>query len=350
MTESAINRPEVSFDAVEHAYRLEGEDVLGVSSIAKVGAVDDAFNIASAWGFRLGYEGAWDVAQEGPLPASKDGLREELKARGLTPWSTRDKAAKRGSWVHDGLEELGQDGAVPDMVAFAEKHGAEAAGHMQSVLAWFLYFRPKFVAMEVQVASREHRFAGRYDVRCIIDAERLLTCVDPLRDDPQAVRIRELAAERKPALCLVDLKTSKGIYATTHFPQLEGYEGAGVEMGYPATDARCVLNTWPTGEHDPSRDFAVSWATYEDFLAFAPALRAIKRLKAADPERMRKKLREQAILSHLPARSRELADLALPELAGMTARELGFALGGLRKRGKVRQDERKVWHPVETET
>lgn len=349
---SVIERPEVDFDAVNHAYSIDGERMLGVSTVAKIGQAEDAFSIASAWGFRVGYEGAFDVADELiPLddwPGSKDGLREELKKRGLTPWGVRDKAAERGSWVHDGLEALGQDGDVPDMDAFEAKHGAEARGHMGSVLAWFLYFRPSFVALEVQIASRTHGFAGRYDVRCLVDSRKMLACIDPLRQDVQAGRIRYLAERHLPALGLVDLKTSKGIYPTSHFPQLEGYEGGGVEMGFPATDFRAVLNTWPSGEHVPARDFMVSWSRYEDFLAYLSATRAIRAIKDGDPQAIRDKRIEAALLANLPAVSRDLAKLGflgtVPEFKGLDSRTIGGMLGRLRKRGLVEQDEKtKTW-------
>lgn len=371
-----IDRPDVDFDAVEHIYEMEGEPVVGVSTAAKVGGIDDAWNIASAWGFRIGYEGThslagdssigwrpfrakvWDNESKAPkmiLVETQDQLRDALKFAKLTPWATRDKAAERGSWVHDGLEELGQDGDVPDLEAFAERHGDEAAGHMRSVIRFYLFFRPVFVALEVQVASREHRFAGRYDVRCKIDARRLVACVDPIRQDPQAVRIRQLAAyadhrglplnhEDAMALCLLDLKTSKGVYPTTHFPQLEGYEGAGIEMGFPATDARLVLNTWPTGDFGAS-DLYVSWSTYADFLAYLEAMRAIRRIKFADPEKIRKKARQDALLTLLPGMSRDL--VGKDGLEGMDSRSIGFALGDLRKKGLVEQDPRtKVWSLV----
>jgi hypothetical protein len=370
-----IDRPDVDFDAIEHVYEMEGERVVGVSTAAKVGGIDSAWDIASAWGFRVGYEGVHTLAGQGWTPfeakvwsdelkrpdtilvETQDQLRSALKFAKLTPWATRDKAAERGSWVHDGLEDLGQDGDVPDLDAFAKEHGAEAAGHMRSVLRFYLYFRPSFVALEVQVASRTHRFAGRYDVRCLIDARRLLVCIDELRQDPQALRVRQLAlvAEHRKlplghpeacALCLLDLKTSKGVYPETHFPQLEGYEGAGVEMGFPATDARLVLNTWPTGEHEPGRDLCVSWATYEHFLAYLEAMRAIRRIKhELNPEKIRKRAREAALLALLPGRSRDL--VGKEGLDGMDSRSIGMALGGLRKKGRVEQDDRtKVWSLV----
>lgn len=334
-----IERPTVDFDAAAHKYRLEtGEELAGVSSVAKIGGAEDSFSIGSAWGFRIGYEGAFDVFQGDVIPTTKDSLREDLKRAGLTPWSKRDKAADRGTWVHDVLESLGQSGEVSDINTFPR----EVRGHVQSLYRAYLALRPEFVALEVQIVSSRYGFAGRYDLRVLVEAARILPCIDPLRTDPQAERIRELAAAGKRALGLWDLKTSKGIYPTTHFPQLEGYEGAGVEMGFPETDFRAVLNTNEDGTFDPTENLAVSWATYEDFVGLLEAFRAIKRIKGGDPEVIRKKAQEVAILEGLPARSRELAD-SCPALEGMDAKAVGRVLGKLRKRGRVEQLGAGVW-------
>lgn len=358
-----IDRPDVEFDPVAHAYKLEGEDVLGVSTIAKVGGVDDTWGIASAWGFRIGYEGAnavlHDHVESGRHGDTEgrwercllswpedDELREELKRRGLTPWAKRDKAAERGTNVHAVLERLAQDTADVPSHAEIEAMPAEQRGHVRSIIRWFLAMRPTFVAMEVQVASRQHRFAGRYDLRVLIDAERILPSIDPVRQDAQAERIRALAADGKQALALVDLKTSKGVYPTTHFPQLEGYELASVEMGFPATDCRAVLNTGADGTFDPARDFAVSWATCDHFVAYAGAMRAIRKIKACDPERIRARAQEEAILANLPARSADLARMALPELDGLDSRSIGRILGKMRKRGLVEQVPGGTWQAV----
>lgn len=357
MTTFYIDRPDVDFDAVEHVYSIGGERVAGVSSVAKIGGADDSFGIASGWGFRVGYESAWDYLQANPLPATKDGLREELKTRGMTPWAKKDRAAERGSAVHDALEELAQNDTVPIPEKFAE----DEQGHVRSVLKWYLHFRPRFVATEVQVASRTHLFAGRYDLRVLIRARLLLPLVDMpgmerLRQDPQAVRIRELAARDELALCLVDLKTSKRIYPETHFPQLSGYELAGVEMGYPATDCQLVLNTNEDGsfralpeknEWDEwSADQAVSWSQPQDFVGLLAAFRTIKRLKAWNPESIAEARREGILLAQLPARSAAIAALELPELAGMSSRSIGAALGKLAKRGKCVKGERGLWVPA----
>ncbi len=341
---TVIDRPVVDFDAVAHRYRLDtGEDLAGVSSVAKIGGAEDTWGIASAWGFRIGYEGAFDVAADlvpaDEWPGAKDDLREILRQRGLTPWSKRDKAAERGTWVHDVLESLGQDGEVADLAKFPD----EVRGHVQSLYRWFLAFRPEFVALEVQVASRQYGFAGRYDVRAKVSAKRLLPCLDKVRTDAQAERIRELAAADELALGVLDLKTSKGIYPTTHFPQLEGYEGGGVEMGFPASDFRAVINTHEDGTFDPATDFGVSWSTYEDFLGLLEAFRAIKRIKNGDPELVRQRAAERVLLENLPSRSRELAGLGLPELEGMDSRAIGRMLGKMGKRGAVVKEGAGVW-------
>lgn len=343
MTTGTIDRPDVPFNADAHSYHLaEAEGLpggtLGVSTVAKIGGAEDTWGIASAWGFRIGYEGAFDLLPSGDYP-DKDTLRAALKEAGLTPWATRDKAATRGSWVHDVLEELAQNGTPPDMDDMTD----EVRGHVQSILKWYVHFRPTIIATEVQVASRTHGFAGRYDLRATIPARRLLPLLDPLRDDPQAQRVRALAKDDLPALGLLDLKTSKGIYPTTHFPQLEGYEGAGVEMGFPATDFRAVINTKPDGSFDPLASMAISWGTYDDFVAYLGALRAIRRIKDADPEAVRERAADGAILANLPGRSRDLAALGLPELGDMDSRSIGRRLGKLRKAGRVRQEDGGVW-------
>lgn len=334
----AIERPQVHYDDASHTYTFaDGEAVLGVSTVAKIGGAEDSFSIASAWGWRLGYEGAFELLNPAnPIvtPNGTEELRSELKRRGLTPWSNRDRAAERGNWVHDVLESLAQDGTVPDL----EEFPAGVRGHVLSVIRWFLAFRPSFVATEVQVSSERYRFAGRYDLRALIDARRLLPCIDPYRTDAQAERIRQLAAEGKEALGLLDLKTSKRVYPTTHFPQLEGYEGAGVEMGFPATDFRAVVNTWETGEFDPAQDFAVSWSSYDDFLAYLEAVRAIRRIKDGDPTVVKQRKQEDTILSCLPSTSRGIVGRDLEILRGLDARDIGRVLGKLRKKGYVEQD------------
>jgi hypothetical protein len=344
MSDGVINRPATEFDGAAHTYHLakDGSRLWGISSVAKMGEAEDAFGIGSAWGFRVGYEGVHQLlAEEGALRAAweePDDLRALLQAKGLTPWGTRDRAANRGNWAHDLLEGLATDGTVPVVDGKWGGVDDEYRGHGRAVLQWFLDYRPEFVATEVQVTSEEHGFAGRYDIRCKIQARRLAPLLDYWLPEDHPVRARVLgrAGLEHDALCLIDLKTSKRIYPLSHFVQLEGYELASVEMGFPPTDARLVLNTHPDGTYE----IGVGYAGPEDFLGYLAAYKQVKRIKALDPEERREQAVREAILAALPGLSRDLA----PKVGmGQDARSIGRILGNLRKKGLVGQRDDKVW-------
>jgi hypothetical protein len=118
-------------------------------------------------------------------------------------------------------------------------------------------------------------------------------------------------------------------------------------MGFPATDFRGVINTNGDGSFDPATGFVVSWSTYDDFLAYLTALRAIRRINTLDPETIREEAQEKAVLAQLPATSRTIVERDVPELRGLDTRAVGRVAGRLRKRGLVEQAERGVWKVVE---
>jgi hypothetical protein len=300
MTEPTVVRPETDFNAAAHAYALRGEKLPGISTISKMGETE-TWGIASAWAFKIGVNGAAEV-----LGVDPGELRAKLQARGLTPWATRDKAAERGNWVHDVLEGLGQSGEIPDLSKFSE----EVQGHARAVLRWYLDYRPSFVSTEVQVVSEKHRFAGRYDIRCHL---RYIKELGPPIPPPE------------PGwLALVDLKTSKDVYPTQHFAQLEGYELASVEMGFPRTDVRYVLNTKPDGTYK----FVRSWANGDHFLAYLSAHNAVLDIQSKDPEVARTAEREVDILGQLPSRFKDLT-------SDLESGPLGGLLRSMQKRGLV---------------
>lgn len=327
---SVIERPSTDFQGASHSYHLDGAKLAGVSTVAKIGD-DEAWGIASAWGFRIGYEGAWDIAQEFDLSRykTKDELRTALQRAGKTPWATRDKAGARGTWVHDVLEGLGQSGEVN-----LDGIGPETEGHAKALCNWFIDYRPSFESLEVQVTSRTHGFAGRYDVRARIEARRLVGLAHPFKDlfedhqSPQAERVRALATLGKDALTLDDLKTAKRCYPTSHFPQLSGYELASVEMGFSPTDAQLVLNTHPDGTYD----FVASWSQPSDFIAYLGAHKAILEIKANDPAERRRERQESEVIAHLPAVFGELGEWLHVERGPLIR-----MLKGLKKRGLIEQ-------------
>jgi hypothetical protein len=280
-----ITRPDVIYDDASHSYTLNGEKLLGVSTIAKIG--DDAWGPASWWGWRLGYEAASEVYDPGKLTFTVEELRGELKRRKLTPNAKRNKRGQEGTWTHDALEALAQDGTVSDLTKYPEK----VRGHVRGFLRWYLDYRPVFVATEVQVVSVRHGFAGRYDIRCVMPGTKLglkqdppneKWCVECQPDPPDdSTDMVCSGCNTEAVLCLVDLKTSKGVYPTSHFPQLAGYELAGVEMGFSPTDAQYVLNTHEEGTYDLVR----SCATPEHFLAYLAAEKAKREIQALAPAR-----------------------------------------------------------------
>ena len=224
-----------------HTYRLDKKLIDGISTVCKVGQAADSL---IPWAYYSGTDDAFEFLQ----PRLKDTVLEEfrlaLKQEGYTPFRRRDAGGIKGTVVHDVLEKLAQDETHPNLADYDDA----ARGHVQSLLEWHTEYKPTFLAVEVMVCSRTHRFAGRYDVRAEIDGKS----------------------------CLIDLKTSKRIYPEQHFVQLAGYELASVEMGYPATDAQYVLCTDGDGG---KAEFVKSTATAENFLNYLNAHRDRKTLK-----------------------------------------------------------------------
>lgn len=335
---TVINRPPTDFEPEEHKYTLNGQELLGISTIAKVGGAEDTWPRASAWGFRIGYEGAYDVLWGtaeglGPDVHSKDELRAELNKRRLTPWDKRDDAGDRGTWVHDVLEALAQRGQLP--TSFPSK---ETEGHARAVMAWYAEYRPAFIATEVQVTSERLGVAGRYDIEAFIDARKLVHLFDDY-DCLQAWEIREMCAPGETltdARCLIDLKTSKGVYPETHFPQLSGYELCRVEMGFPYTHVQFILNTHPDGTFD----FVPSWSTAEEFEGYLAGLRAIRSVKANDPETRRRAKREEEVYLLLVSPHR-FKDMSIP---GLDRNALYGLLMSMKREGKL-TCQKGVWRP-----
>ena len=218
------------------------------------------------WGMKCGIEGVLALYESGHLygsgspettflchdwnRATVDSVVALLTERKLTVNHVRDKAGDRGQSVHDAFEAWARTGLKPDPSIYPD----EERGYVEGLLA-FLADVPSIepIAAEVLVASAEHGFAGRYDIRF-----RTYQPHDVVvhRTPKRGPTYRRLA----PGLYLGDLKTSKGIYAS-HARQLEAYEQASVESGYEPTEARGILHVAADGTYE----FVRSWATFEDF-------------------------------------------------------------------------------------
>ncbi len=200
-------------------------------------------------------------------PATKESVVALLTEHKISCNHQRDKAADRGTNVHDALEQWARSNGefFPTPQNFPEEERPYVEGLLQ-----FLddAAGTKPVLCEVMVGSIEHGFAGRYDL--VVEITEPVSLVSKTYPKREAKR-----EEIEPGRYLVDLKTSSGIYPTSHFRQLAAYELASVEGGYPKTDGQFVLHVTKDGKYE----FVRSNATADDFLAVLRTWQSNERLK-----------------------------------------------------------------------
>jgi len=205
---------------------------------------------------------------------SPDAITDALKREKLTVNDHRDQAAEGGTAVHNALEEYIKRGIIPSAAKVPEAKRASIRG-----LAKFIIdYRPEFIASEVKTVSTAHGYAGTFDFLANIHA-RLDKVSRWERNGGGAMKTKDAKLVLVPdpnstLTALVDLKTSKYVYPTSHFPQLEAYEGARIEAGEPPTDVRAVL--WVNNEGE--MDLVPSSASFEDFLALKRSAEVLGRL------------------------------------------------------------------------
>ena len=204
------------------------------------------------------------MGQNEPSPASTPELVELLSKQQLTVNHVRDRAGDRGQAVHDALQGWAETGRLPDPTIYA----ATEAGYVRGLVK-FLRDLPSAepVAWEVMVASSEHKYAGRYDLRVRTTKPHDVVVRCGLKRGPILKRLQ-------PGELLTDLKSSKGIY-DTHPRQLEAYEQASKESGWEPTRARGIIHVTEDGEYE----FVRSWATFNDFLAVLYVWRSNQAMK-----------------------------------------------------------------------
>ena len=192
------------------------------------------------WGMKMGVEGLLALVDKDPqwLICDTDTIVAGLTEHKLTVNHVRDKAGDRGQAVHDALENWARHGHMPDASIYPE----EQEGYVRGLVA-FLKDVPSAepTGAEVLVASSEHGYAGRYDLRLRTNQTHEVV----VRRTATRIRKRELL----PGMYLADLKTSKGVYPS-HARQLEAYEQASLESGYEPTDGRGILLVSADGNYE----------------------------------------------------------------------------------------------------
>jgi hypothetical protein len=210
--EGPIRRVETTFRGKpSHHYEdINGQRIPGVTTILDKGMPKPAL---VPWGIKTVAEYAVnnreDLAQMPPTDMLK-----ELKG---APYRERDAAAKRGTEVHHLAELLVQGDSVTVP--------AELQQHVNHYVEFLDAFKPEPVLVEAVVYNCEYGYAGTLDL------------------------IAEVGGE----LWLLDVKTSKGVYAETAY-QLAAYRYAthyvdheGVEQPMLAVDRCAVIHVTALG-------------------------------------------------------------------------------------------------------
>lgn len=168
----------LKFYPASHRYKLDGAWVPGVTTV--LGVVNKPALTKWAASTVAEYVADNREAVEHLFHAGRGPMVAALKE---VPWQKRDDAAARGTKFHDFIERIlkGEEVDVPD----------EQVGLVESGLAFLEDYKITPVLTEGCVGSREHRYAGKFDL--IADSE-VLGCRG-----------------------IFDWKSSKRIYAATAF-------------------------------------------------------------------------------------------------------------------------------------
>lgn len=192
-----------------HGYKLDGQKVPGVTTALDVLAKPALVNWAAEEAAKRAVD-EWDELAELPISQRLERIR----------WGARDKvraAALRGTEIH----ALGQKLAEGVEVDVPPEH----LGPVTAYAKWLDKWDVEVLAAETPLASIQHGYAGTADLWG---------------------RVGRL----DNALCLLDIKTGKGVYKETAL-QLAAYRYAdlfqisGLEQAVPEVDAVYVAHVLP---------------------------------------------------------------------------------------------------------
>lgn len=204
----------LTFNAENHRYRLDGKAVRGVTGLIAGGTPKDQL----IW-WAAGMAGQWAAKNKHALAnLSDESIIEEARTAHK---QARDSAGITGTAVHDLAEQLHNTGEVSTADPL---HASYIEGYADFLDAWEI----EPVLFERPVASRQHWYAGTFD----------LYCTSPHLAGGDLVQI--------------DLKTSKSVYGETAM-QTAAYSKAdfyldadGNEQPMPEVAATYVAHVTPT--------------------------------------------------------------------------------------------------------
>lgn len=210
----------VEYRDASHRYWIHsaGERTAAVSVTSFLKVLDKPALVA--WAERAGAEGAVMLERAGTLrDVPVDQVMDWVRMHKVGADAKRDAGADRGTAVHDTLELWAREQVVPNLADFP----GEVRGYVQGLCGWLLDARPKPSSVERFVGSVTYGYAGRLDMRAVVDG----------RD------------------CIVDLKTNPAgrVYDEAHL-QARAYAIADKECGNPNPDGIIVVAVGADGSYD----------------------------------------------------------------------------------------------------
>lgn len=196
----------------------------GVSTIAKF--LDANVDPLLWWAVGLDQVGIAEMAEKDMRAGadltwltSADQIKERLKGEEARWSDVRDRAADVGTNVHEEVFHALARGETPNL---ADRTEVER-GFAQGVFRWWMDNDPEVIAAEQVTVDYSKGYAGRFDLLCVIDGQRVL----------------------------VDAKTrGKGVARKSDHVQLPGYESSNVACGIGGSDRQVVLILKPDGTYD----------------------------------------------------------------------------------------------------
>lgn len=176
----------LKYSDASHRYWLDGKPITGVTSL--IGCLDKP--ALPRWAAKTVAQYVADNP-DGVQALREMGSETLVKSLAGIPWERRDKAADHGGKFHDLAEAIinGAEVDVPD----------ELVGKVEAALAFMSDCNVDPIVTEKSCASREHWYAGRFDLVADLDL-------------PGVGRVR----------AIVDWKSGKGIYSSVAW-QLAAY-------------------------------------------------------------------------------------------------------------------------------
>lgn len=176
---------------------------------------------------------------------SQEGIQSALEDAELTFEHIRDRAAKRGSNVHEiALQALALGRSVPDLDSLTE----EERGYAQAVMSFWLEEEPEVEQVEQIVYSERLGVAGRLDLRCSIAS--------------------------RDGIGVLDAKTGRYISAAAHTQVGGGYPLLAEESGFGSSEWALILKL----SEDGTYELIEAQAEPEDFEAAVDMYRRSARI------------------------------------------------------------------------